>query len=368
MSKPAPVSSLAARRQLSPNIAALGWVSMLTAMSSSMIYGLLPVFLVRVLGASAASVAYRRTGGGGNLSTKVKPVVRHTLSAIVKTLFPLAGATSTVLVARVADRLGKGIRDAPRDAFLADLTAPGMRGAGFGLRLALAIAGFVVGPFIAISLMRLSGDDFRLVFWIALFPAIFWSSTVFTSRRYQRTRRCPAVLFGAAIWPPRPFRAILTAGLLSPARFSPPSSSYHGIGVDASASDLRRDNLVYPICIHAVFADHMPRRRRHRRRHPVGADVAGERGQPGNRASSARGLQLGITQVKRLSQTPRSPARHRVWSLAMLRSASRPSRRGRGSTVDGRGSAAVFTVGVHRRDQGFGAGWPPGQAPARRRD
>ena len=78
---------------------------------------------------------------------------------------------SAVVAARVIDRLGKGIRDAPRDAFMADLTAKEIRGEGFGLRLALAIAGFVVGPLIAIALMKLSGDDFRLVFWIALIPA-----------------------------------------------------------------------------------------------------------------------------------------------------------------------------------------------------
>ena len=102
-----------------------------------------------------------------------KPLVvfGYTLSAVIKTIFPLAGTASAVLAARVIDRLGKGIRDAPRDAFLADVTAKEIRGEGFGLRLALAISGFVVGPLIAIGLMKLSGDDFRLVFWIALIPA-----------------------------------------------------------------------------------------------------------------------------------------------------------------------------------------------------
>src|SRR3990172_185991 len=174
------------QRALSPNVVALGWVSMLTAMSSAMIYGLLPVFLVRVLGVSMASVGLiEGTAEAANSLIKIfsgalsdrigrrKPLVvfGYTLSAAVKTLFPLAGAASTVLAARVIDRLGKGIRDAPRDAFMADITAPEIRGTGFGLRLALAIAGFVVGPVIAIGLMKLSGDDFRLVFWIALIPA-----------------------------------------------------------------------------------------------------------------------------------------------------------------------------------------------------
>ena len=82
-----------------------------------------------------------------------------------------AGTVFTVLTARVIDRMGKGIRDAPRDAFMADLTTQEIRGAGFGLRLALAITGFVVGRLLAVVLMKLSGDDFRLVFWIALTPA-----------------------------------------------------------------------------------------------------------------------------------------------------------------------------------------------------
>jgi len=82
-------------------------------------------------------------------------------------------------MARVIDRMGKGIRDGPRDAFLADLTPQEIRGAGFGLRLALAITGFVVGPLLAVVLMKLSGDDFRLVFWIALIPAYYRKPVVF---------------------------------------------------------------------------------------------------------------------------------------------------------------------------------------------
>ena len=141
---------------LSPNVAALGCVSMLTATSSAMIYGLLPVFLVRVLGVSMASVGLIEGIAeaansfikifSGALSGRIgrrKPLVvfGYTLSAVIKTLFPLAGAASTVLAARVIDRLGKGTRDARRDAFLADLTAPEIWGTGFGLRLALAITG-----------------------------------------------------------------------------------------------------------------------------------------------------------------------------------------------------------------------------------
>jgi MFS family permease len=148
-------------RPLSPNIAVLGCVSMLAAMSSAMIYSLLPAFLVRVLGTSIASVGLIEGIAeaassfikifSGALSDKIgrpKPFVvfGYAPSAIVKTLFPVAGTASTVLVVCVLDRLGKGFRDALRDAFLADLTDPEIRGTGFGLRLSLAIAGFVIGP------------------------------------------------------------------------------------------------------------------------------------------------------------------------------------------------------------------------------
>jgi MFS family permease len=90
---------------------------------------------------------------------------------MIKTIFPVADTAFPILAGRVIDRLGKGIRDAPRDAFLADLTIKDIRGRGFGLRLSLAISGFVLGPFIAIFLMKFSDDDFRLVFWAALIPA-----------------------------------------------------------------------------------------------------------------------------------------------------------------------------------------------------
>ena len=146
-----------APRKLSPNVAALGYVSMLTAMSSAMIYGLLPVFMIKVLGISIASVGVIEgmaeaanslvkivSGAASDWIGRRKPLVvfGYTLSAVIKTIFPVAGTASAVLVARVIDRVGKGIRDAPRDAFLADLTAKEIRGEGFGLRLAIAIAGF----------------------------------------------------------------------------------------------------------------------------------------------------------------------------------------------------------------------------------
>ena len=170
---------------LSPNVAVLGIVSLLMGMSSAMIYGLLPVFLVTVLAASTTTVGLIEgiaeattsaikifSGVASDWIGRRKPLVvlGYALSAVNKLLFPLAESASTVLMARVADRIGKGIRDAPRDALLADVTPSAIRGSGFGLRFALYTIGAVAGPLAAIALMALSGDDFRLVFWIALLP------------------------------------------------------------------------------------------------------------------------------------------------------------------------------------------------------
>ena len=159
---------------------------MLTAASSAMIYGLLPVFMIKELGFSMASVGLIEGAAeaansfikvlSGTLSDRLgrrKPLVvlGYMMSTAVKALFPVAESAGVVLIARVLDRLGKGVRDAPRDALLADVTSPIMRGKGFGLRLGVAVAGFVIGPVLAMGLMRFSGSDFRLVFWLALIPA-----------------------------------------------------------------------------------------------------------------------------------------------------------------------------------------------------
>jgi MFS family permease len=174
------------RERLPANVAMLGLVSLLTAMSSAMVYGLLPLFLMKVLGTSAAVVGIIEGAAEGTTSLlklasgaisdwagRRKPlvVVGYTLSAVNKLLFPVADAISTIILARVVDRIGKGIRDAPRDAFLTDVLPSGLRGSGFGLRLTFYTAGFVLGPLAAIGLMLLSGNDFRLVFWVAVIPA-----------------------------------------------------------------------------------------------------------------------------------------------------------------------------------------------------
>jgi MFS family permease len=275
-------------RRLSPNVAALGWVSMLTAMSSAMIYGLLPVFLVKVLGASMAIVGLiEGTAEAANSFIKVlsgaasdrigrrKPIVvlGYSLSAAVKTLFPLATTASAVLVARVIDRLGKGIRDAPRDAFLADLTEVEIRGAGFGLRLSLAIAGFVIGPLLAVALMRLSGDDFRLVFWIALIPAYLSIIVLLVAVKEvpfghdDGQWRVPMRHSDLAALPAPFWWAIAIASLLALARFSQAFLvlKTHDIGVEAAYVPmiLVVMYLVYSVTAYpfGILADHVDRRR-----------------------------------------------------------------------------------------------------------
>ena len=235
------VKSPAQTRRLPRHVAILGIISFLTAMSSAMVFGLLPVFLVRVLNTTIASVGIIEGVAEATTSfTKIfsgmasdwlgrrKPVVLfgYALSAINKLLFPLAGDASTVLLARVIDRVGKGSRDAPRDAFLSDVTPMPIRGSGFGLRIAFYTSGFVVGPLTAILLMRLTSDNFRLVFWAAVIPAVLAILVLLVylkepPRRVAlplprlRIRRSDLRRFPHSFW-----WAIVIASLLSLARFS----------------------------------------------------------------------------------------------------------------------------------------------------
>ena len=169
-------------------------------------------------------------------------VLGYALSAVNKILFPLAESVSTVLLARISDRIGKGIRDAPRDALLADVMPSAVRGSGFGLRLALYTIGAVAGPLAAVALMRLSGDDFRLVFWIALIPGLASVAVLLVGvseppdRRSDRTWRLPIrrddlAQLAAPFW-----WAIGIAGIFALARFSPAFLvlKTHDIGVDAA--------------------------------------------------------------------------------------------------------------------------------------
>ncbi|KPJ91699.1 MAG: MFS transporter [Gammaproteobacteria bacterium SG8_11] len=166
---------------------ALGFVSLFMDISSEMIHGLLPVFLVTVLGASALMVGIIEGIGeslalmlrlfSGVLSDYLKRrkpllITGYLLGTLSKPLFALAGNAGLVLTARSLDRIGKGIRGAPRDALIADLTPPTIRGSAYGLRQSLDSLGAVVGPLFAILVMWLSNDNFRIVFWLAAIPGL----------------------------------------------------------------------------------------------------------------------------------------------------------------------------------------------------
>jgi MFS family permease len=165
----------------------LGFVSLCMDLSSELVHGLLPVFMTAVLGASmlavgvvegiaeaTASIVKLFSGVLSDRLGRRKPLVvlGYALAAASKPLFPLAGSVPLVLVARFMDRVGKGIRGAPRDALIADVTPAQVRGAAYGLRQALDTVGAVLGPLAAIGLMVLLASDIRAVLWVAVVPAI----------------------------------------------------------------------------------------------------------------------------------------------------------------------------------------------------
>ncbi len=173
-------------RDIPAGVWALGFVSMLMDVSSEMIHALLPIYLVTVLGTSALTVGViegiaEATASiikvfSGALSDwlgrrKLLAVLGYGLAAFTKPIFPLASTIGWLVAARFIDRVGKGIRGAPRDALVADFAPAHLRGASFGLRQSLDTIGAFVGPLIAIVLMWLTADNFTAVFWFAVIPA-----------------------------------------------------------------------------------------------------------------------------------------------------------------------------------------------------
>lgn len=173
------------RQGMPRSIWVLGFVSMFMDISSEMIHSLLPVFIVGVLGGSVFFVGLIEGVGesiamivkviSGVLSDRMRhrkyfAVLGYALGTLAKPMFAIAGSVTWILVARCSDRIGKGIRGAPRDALIADLTPKEIRGAAYGLRQALDTVGAFLGPLLAIVLMLLLADNFRLVFWCAVIP------------------------------------------------------------------------------------------------------------------------------------------------------------------------------------------------------
>lgn len=165
----------------------LGFVSLLMDISSEMIHSLLPLFMVTTLATGtiavgiveglAESLALVVKVFSGTLSDylgkrKGLALFGYALGALTKPLFALASGIGLVLTARLLDRVGKGVRGAPRDALIADITPPHLRGATFGLRQALDTVGAFLGPLLAVGLMLLWANDFRAVFWVAVIPGL----------------------------------------------------------------------------------------------------------------------------------------------------------------------------------------------------
>jgi len=182
----------------------LGFVSLLMDVSSELIHSLLPVFLLTELGASALvigliegtaeAVALVVKVFSGALSDhlgrrKTLAVAGYGLGAMSKPLFAIATSTGMVFAARVVDRVGKGIRGAPRDALVAELAPAGSRGAAFGLRQALDTVGAFLGPLLAVGLMLLFADDFQAVFWLAAIPGALAVALLVIGIREPRSPR-----------------------------------------------------------------------------------------------------------------------------------------------------------------------------------
>jgi MFS family permease len=186
-------ASISSRTGLPRGVWALGFVSLFMDVSSEMGHGVLPLLLVGTLGASmtqvgliegvAESTAAATKLFSGAISDRFgrrKPLtlLGYAMSMLVKPLFPLAGSVAAVWIARFLDRIGKGIRGAPRDALVADITPPEQHGAAFGLRQSLDTVGAFVGPLIAMLVIAASPQALRTVLWIAVVPAVISVATL----------------------------------------------------------------------------------------------------------------------------------------------------------------------------------------------
>jgi MFS family permease len=228
-------------RQIPGGIWALGIVSLLMDISSELIHALLPIYLVVGLGASALAVGVIEGIAeatalivrifSGALSDRLGnrkwlTAFGYGLAAVTKPIFPLAPSLAWLFAARFIDRIGKGIRGAPRDALIADIAPPDLRGASFGLRQSLDTIGAFLGPLAAIVLMMLTADNFTLVFWFAVIPAFLsFAVIVFFVREPPRPEglapvraplsRAQIARLGSAFW-----IVVVLASAFTLARFS----------------------------------------------------------------------------------------------------------------------------------------------------
>ena len=229
-----------AARKIPRTVWTLGFVSMFMDVSSEMIQSLLPVYLITTMGVGAAGVGLMQgiaeatnaifkvfSGAVSDFFHKRKQlaVIGYGLSALTKPLFPLANSFVLVFFARFADRIGKGIRGAPRDALIDDICPKDMHGACFGLRQSLDNVGAFIGPVIAIALMAFSGGNFRFVFWCAVIPAFFCVALLTLgvdepAELAQKKDRNPLRFTDLKLLSGTYWRVVITAAFLMLARFS----------------------------------------------------------------------------------------------------------------------------------------------------
>jgi MFS family permease len=260
------------RQRIPLGIWALGFVSLLMDTSSELIHSLLPVFMVTVLGTSvfvvgliegaAESTALIIKVFSGVLSDywgKRKPlaVLGYGLGALSKPLFALATSSGLVLTARLIDRVGKGVRGAPRDALVADITPPELRGAAFGLRQSLDTVGAFLGPLLAVGFMLLWANDFRAVFWVATVPAFLCVALlIFGVQEPERARgavrsnpisRVNLARLSPAYWWVVGIGAVFTLARFSEA-FLVLRAQQGGLGLAWTPLVLIAMNLIYAAC------------------------------------------------------------------------------------------------------------------------
>lgn len=221
----------------------LGLISLFMDISSELVHGLLPIYLVGTLGSSMLTLGLIEGAAeatalivkvfSGALSDyfgkrKGLLLLGYGLGALSKPLFPLAGSATAVMTARLIDRIGKGIRGAPRDALVADVTPAELRGAAFGLRQSLDSIGAFIGPLLAVLLMWLLSNDIQLVMWFAVLPAIIAVALIVFGVHEPATENAPGKLrspihrenlkqFPAAFWWVAVFGAVFTLARFSEA-------------------------------------------------------------------------------------------------------------------------------------------------------
>jgi len=219
----------------------LGFVSMFMDISSELVHSLLPIFMTTVLGASfvtigivegvaegAAAITKVFSGAISDYFGKRKflAVVGYALGAMTKPVFPLATTIGWVFGARFVDRIGKGIRDAPRDALVADITPPQLRGAAYGLRQSLDSVGAFVGPLLAVAFMIWLANDIKAVLWVAVVPAFLAVFLLIVALREPESAKYAAgpgnnlTLIDAKRLPLRYWLVVILGAVFTLARFS----------------------------------------------------------------------------------------------------------------------------------------------------